>query len=156
MSGTKSKTASDSAASDSGGSRSTEEHDHHSPASSTATLSFAIPIKQDPSDQYWSVLGYNMGSYSTNISKPDNIPSTFQASPNPGPPVMLPAIADLPSGEGGVYSGAYVPTPQQQQQQYATPIALSSGISFEIGQSMRGLEAHSKPSLFQTPIFGME
>lgn len=169
MSSTKSKTTSESAASD-GGSRSAEERDvHHSPPLSTATfissqpnnnssssnLSFAMPIKQDPSDQYWSILGYNNPSaYNTNLPKPDDIPplssSMFQ---QPGS-TMFPTITDLASSgspltEGGMYV-------QQQQQQYATPIALSSGISIEIGQSMRGFEAHAKPSLFQTPIFGME
>ncbi|XP_038878694.1 AP2-like ethylene-responsive transcription factor AIL5 [Benincasa hispida] len=164
MSGTKSKTTSDSAPSD-GGSRSTEERDvHHSPASSTvqpnnnssSTLSFTMPIKQDPSDQYWSILGYNNpSSYNTSLVKPDDVPPSSSRFQQPGS-TMFPAITDLASSgstltEGGMYGGMYV-----QQQQYATPVALSSGISIEIGQSMRGFEGHTKPSLFQTPIFGME
>lgn len=154
MSGTKSKTTSDSAASD-GGSRSTDERDvHHSPPSSStstfissssqqnnssSTLSFTMPIKQDPSDQYWSILSYNPEVYNANLPKPgdNNVPPLSSSSSMFQQPesTMFPAITELgSSGSGMTEGGMYV----QQQQQYVTPMAFA------------------KASFFQTPIFGME
>ncbi|KGN65461.1 AP2-like ethylene-responsive transcription factor AIL5 [Cucumis sativus] len=150
MSGAKSKTTSDSAASD-GGSRSTDERDvHHSPPSSStstfissssqpnnnssSTLSFTMPIKQDPSDQYWSILSYNPDAFNANLPKPDdnNVPVPLFQQPES---TMFPAITELgSSGSGMTEGGMYV----QQQQQYGTPMAFA------------------KASFFQTPIFGME
>ncbi|GLT53222.1 hypothetical protein SLA2020_265080 [Shorea laevis] len=120
-----SESASDSKSVD-GGSRS-DDRDLSSASSitfasqpSTSSLSFAIPIKQDPSDYC-----------------------------------------------GGIFNGGYV---QQQNNNvssipFATPIALSSSNSYEsssgygsswIGPALHTFQTHAKPSLFQTPIFGIE
>uniref|UniRef100_A0A2N9IW60 AP2/ERF domain-containing protein n=1 Tax=Fagus sylvatica TaxID=28930 RepID=A0A2N9IW60_FAGSY len=145
MSG-KSKNSSDSAASDSksidGSDRRSDDRDHSSASSITfasqptsSSLSFAIPIKQDPSD-YWSFLGYQNSSFSNNAKNPNVEPHLIQSSTNvsafhsnTSPFNMDYSVTSSNSGNessNGFFNGGYI---QQQNNAtsipYATPIALS-------------------------------
>lgn len=156
-----SESASDSKSVD-GGSRS-DDRDLSSASSitfasqpSTSSLSFAIPIKQDPSD-YWSILGYQNNPF--NNAKNNNNPHFS--------PFNMDFSANSNESSGGIFNGGYV---QQQNNNvssipFATPIALSSSNSYEsssgygsswIGPALHTFQTHAKPSLFQTPIFGIE
>jgi len=131
---------------------------------STSSLSFAIPIKQDPSD-YWSILGYHNSSF--NNAKNNNNPSAaFQSTTSPFNMDFSAASSSANESSGGIFNGGYI---QQQNNgtsiPFATPIALSSNNSYEsssgygsswIGPALHTFQTHAKPSLFQTPIFGIE
>ncbi|XVF47692.1 hypothetical protein PTKIN_Ptkin03bG0131200 [Pterospermum kingtungense] len=187
----KSKNCSD-AASDS---KSTDDDRDHSSASSavtfaaqpatSSTLSFAIPIKQDPSDYWSNIFGYNNSTASFSSAKnPSVAPANlFHQSSNNGSGFQSPSgfstnlVGNSAVNESinrGLFNGGgYV---QQQQQQSGVsasasslaPIVLnnsgnnnyegSSGYgSWNISQSLHSYQT-AKPSLsvFQTPIFGME
>ncbi|KAJ1433479.1 Nucleic acid-binding, OB-fold [Sesbania bispinosa] len=137
------------------------------PSSSTTTLSFAIPIKQDPSD-YWSILGYHNPpplDHTTAVRNNNSSTVPFQMdfsnnSDNNN--------ASFFSGVGGggifVQSGSSgSSTASSSSIPLATPIfALNSSnaSSYENswigGGSVHTFQTHAKPTLFQTPIFGME
>ena len=185
MSG-KSKNSSDSAASDSksidGSDRRSDDRDHSSASSITfasqptsSSLSFAIPIKQDPSD-YWSFIGYQNSSFSNNAKNPNVEPHLIQSSTNvsafhsnTSPFNMDYSVTSSNSGNessNGFFNGGYI---KQQNNAtsipYATPIALSGNNSYEsssgygnswIGPALHTFQTHAKTNLFQTPIFGME
>lgn len=152
----------------------------------TSTLSFALPIKQDPSADYWSnLLGYQNNTTATPLTnaKSLSIAPTYLQSPTSAPSFNVdfapnPSSAVNESSNNGLFNvGSYL---QQQQQQggvtnsttttttsahtgssnipFATPIGLNSN-SYEswISPSLHSFQT-AKPSLsvFQTPIFGME
>ncbi|KAI4344415.1 hypothetical protein L6164_011646 [Bauhinia variegata] len=149
---------------------------HSQPSSST--LSFAIPIKQDPSD-YWSILGYQ--NPSLNGDK-----SSFQSSTNgsalqssnatPFNMDFSAAASNSTSGSESNNNNAFFNGGILMQQQqnasgaastsipFATPITLNGNFSYEssfgygnwVGPTLHTFQTHAKPSLFQTPIFGME
>ncbi|KAA8535600.1 hypothetical protein F0562_030603 [Nyssa sinensis] len=145
----------------------------------TSSLSFALPIKQDPSSDYWSILGYHNSSLN-NAKNPNATTTTlFQASNN-GPTHLqgtMPFSMDFSTtsrvneanNNNGFFNGDYL-----QQQSYsttsssnsipfATPITLNSTNSTYEGSSFGNWIApysfqSAKPNLsvFQTPIYGME
>ncbi|XP_027331781.1 AP2-like ethylene-responsive transcription factor AIL5 [Abrus precatorius] len=160
----------------------------HQPSSST--LSFAIPIKQDPSD-YWSILGYHNPSLensgvrnTTNVTTTTSFPSSNNATASTTPFHM--DFSTCPSNtsndnnaaffSGGIYvqqqsggcGGGNSGSPSTSSScsiPFATPIfSLNSNSSYEsgsgygnwIGPTLHTFQTHAKPSLFQTPIFGME
>ncbi|KAG2699365.1 hypothetical protein I3760_07G190300 [Carya illinoinensis] len=143
---------------------------------STSALSFAIPIKQDPSD-YWSILGYQNSSLN-NAKNPSLAPHLFQSSVNGSayhsntsvPFSMDFSVTSSSANESscGFFNGGYA---QQQNNatpiQYATPVTITSNIngynesssnyaSSWIGPALHTFQTHAKPTLFQTPIFGIE
>ncbi|KAF7806633.1 AP2-like ethylene-responsive transcription factor AIL5 [Senna tora] len=155
--------------------------------SSSSSLSFAIPIKQDTSDHhYWSLLaGYN--NKNPSFQSPSSLPFSVDFSTQPssasnesnhnnnnssssinnaaffngggGIFVHQQQNASVGGGGGGVSSGLIPLTTS------TAPIALNSNSGFEstsgygnwsIGPTLHTFQTHAKPSLFQTPIFGME
>jgi len=150
---------------------------------SSSTLSFAIPIKQDPSD-YWSILGYHNPTLDNRGVR--NTTSVTTTSP------FQMDLSSAPSSTGSennaaFFSGGGVFVQQQSAHghananghghgngssgslscsiPFATPIfSLNSNTSYEssagygnwIGPTLHTFQSHAKPSLFQTPIFGME
>ncbi|KAI5348705.1 hypothetical protein L3X38_001592 [Prunus dulcis] len=192
MSG-KSKNSSDSDSKSIEGNRSADDRDLSSASSvtfasqqpSSSTLSFAIPIKQDPSTDYWS----NIFGYHHNAKNPSPVsvaPSPLFQSCTTNVPYgnnssQIPFNMDFsvsatsstsPSETNNGYFGNYNAHGQQQQQHdqstnsipFATPVALNSNSGFEtssgygswIGPSLHTFQTHAKTNLFQTPIFGME
>lgn len=161
----KPKTSSESAAnsdnkSNEGGSRS-DDRDITSAAStvtfatqhhpSQSNITFALPIKSDPSD-FWSSIGYHQQS----IKNTD----FYQASANNASSAFN--VDFFANGSGFVQqeSGSSNPLP------FATAIALNSNNSYEgagfgnwatPSSSLHSFQS-AKPNLsvFQTPIFGME
>ncbi|XVE98772.1 hypothetical protein REPUB_Repub03eG0137700 [Reevesia pubescens] len=160
----KSKNGSDSASD----SKSTDDDRDHSSASSlvtfasqraaNSTLSFAIPIKQDPSDYWSNIFGYNNTAASLISSKNPSIAPTnlFHQSSNSGYRIQSTSGFSMDFGgnsavnesiNNGLFNGGgYVQQQQQQQQQhsgvssnstssppFATPIVLnnSSNSSYE-------------------------
>jgi len=159
---------------------------------SSSTLSFAIPIKQDPSD-YWSILGYHNPTALDNsgVRNTTSVTTTSFASSDNGTAGATPFQMDLssaPSSTGSdnnaaFFSGGGIFVQQQSGHgngnghgngssgslscsiPFATPIfSLNSNTSYEssagygnwIGPTLHTFQSHAKPSLFQTPIFGME
>ncbi|RDX66792.1 AP2-like ethylene-responsive transcription factor AIL5, partial [Mucuna pruriens] len=151
---------------------------------SSSTLSFAIPIKQDPSD-YWSILGYHNHNHNQNPPLDRNTSTTCFASSNNGMTPFHVEFSGAPSSTGSDNNNAaYFSGGMFVQQQsgggsgssgsssslscsipFATPIfSLNSNTSYEssagygnwIGPTLHTFQSHAKPSLFQTPIFGME
>ncbi|XP_043721625.1 AP2-like ethylene-responsive transcription factor AIL5 isoform X2 [Telopea speciosissima] len=159
-----------------------DDRDHISSASSVSfvsqpsstTLSFAIPIKPDPSD-YWSILGFQnpcqtattMSLYQDGFLNGMDFSATSAAA----------AAANnnnnngfLNGGGGGGGGGGFM-VPQSSSTNssisipFATPITVSgSSNSYEgssygswIAPSLHAFQS-AKPNLsvFQTPIFGME
>ncbi|XP_059461259.1 AP2-like ethylene-responsive transcription factor AIL5 isoform X1 [Corylus avellana] len=136
---------------------------------STSSLSFAIPIKQDPSD-YWSILGYHNTSFNNAKNNPSST-AAFQSSTSPFN-MEFSAASNSSANEsssGGIFNGGYVHHQQQNNGNnsipFATPIALNSNNSYEsssgygsswIGPALHTFQTHAKQSLFQTPIFGIE
>ncbi|KAG2407593.1 AP2-like ethylene-responsive transcription factor AIL5 Protein AINTEGUMENTA-LIKE 5 [Vigna angularis] len=148
---------------------------------SSSTLSFAIPIKQDPSD-YWSILGYhnptldnsgvrNTASVTTTSpfqmdlsSAPSNTGSENNAAFFSGGGIFVQQQSGHGNGNGhghGNGSGGSLSCSIP----FASPIfSLNSNTSYEssagycnwIGPTLHAFQSHAKPSLFQTPIFGME
>ncbi|MED6191542.1 hypothetical protein PIB30_001273 [Stylosanthes scabra] len=146
----------------------TTNHHHQPPPSSTSTLSFAVPIKQDPSPDYWSILAYS-GNNTTHLEA--------SAVASRGTTVIAPppSLMDFNSSGAPFFNGGGIYVNQQQQQSggssssssggsssipMATPIvSLNSNSNYEnwIGPTLHTFQSHhAKPSLFQTPIFGME
>ncbi|XWS73244.1 hypothetical protein CRYUN_Cryun02cG0111100 [Craigia yunnanensis] len=148
----KSKNCSDSASD----SKSTDDDRDHSSASSTmtfaslpaasSTLSFAIPIKQDPSDYWSNIFRYNNCTASLSSAKNPSVAPTnlFHQSSNNGSGFPSPSGFSMDFGgnsavnesiNNGLFNGGgYV---QQQQQQigiststsslpFATPIVLNN------------------------------
>ncbi|GAU35214.1 hypothetical protein TSUD_204900 [Trifolium subterraneum] len=158
-----------------------DERDHPSSVSSATTLSFAIPIKQDPSSDYWSnILGFHNNTNNPSVvsTTPFNMDFSTHAPPN-----------NNNDNNAGFFSGSGILNVQQQNGNgnngsssassstsssipFATPIfSLNSnsnssssydqnGNSNSYGNNWIGhtiFQTHAKqPSLFQTPIFGME
>ncbi|KAG4976464.1 AP2-like ethylene-responsive transcription factor AIL5 [Glycine soja] len=161
---------------------------------SSSTLSFAIPIKQDPSD-YWSILGYhNSPLDNTGIRNTTSVTATSFPSSNNGTTSSLTPFhmefSNAPTSTGSdndaaFFSGGGIFVQQQSGHgnghgsgssgssssslscsiPFATPIfSLNSNTSYEnsagygnwIGPTLHTFQSHAKPSLFQTPIFGME
>ncbi|MED6174083.1 hypothetical protein PIB30_065502 [Stylosanthes scabra] len=137
-----------------------DDRDTHQPPS-TSTLSFAVPIKQDPSPDYWSILGYSNNNTTTTV-----------IAPPPSPPSLMdfnsaPSTTEAYFNAGGIYvsqqqSGGSSSSSSgggSSSIPMATPIfSLNSNTSYEnwIGPTLHTFQSHAKPSLFQTPIFGME
>ncbi|XP_042477298.1 AP2-like ethylene-responsive transcription factor AIL5 isoform X2 [Macadamia integrifolia] len=174
------KTSSESASDNKSGS---DDRDHLSSASSVSfvsqpsstTLSFAIPIKPDPSD-YWSILGY----HNQNQNNPSQTATTISLYQDG----FLNGGMDFSATSGGAANGSnnngflnggvggFVGGPQCGSTNgsisipFATPITVSgsSSNSYEgssygswIAPSLHAFQS-AKPNLsvFQTPIFGME
>ncbi|XP_054822546.1 AP2-like ethylene-responsive transcription factor AIL5 [Prosopis cineraria] len=140
------------------------------------SLTFAIPIKQDTSDQYWSsvLAGYNKNpsliqpSSSTNGSVTSVLPFNVDLST---PSSTTSEGNNNNNNNNGFFSGGVFVQQQQSGSSsslipLATPIALNSNPSYEsssgygnwsiIGPTLHSFQTHAKPSLLQTPIFGME
>ncbi|XP_019454394.1 PREDICTED: AP2-like ethylene-responsive transcription factor AIL5 [Lupinus angustifolius] len=145
---------------------------HQQQPPSNSTLSFAIPIKQDPSD-YWSILGY----HNSNTTSVTTTPTSFQSSTNSTPFLM--DFSAPPSSDNNTNNAAFLNNgsifvhPQSgdcsnnsSSIPLATPIFSlnsnsgyvnsSGGYGNWIGPTLHTFQTHDKPSLFQTPIFGME
>ncbi|TKY54565.1 AP2 ethylene-responsive transcription factor AIL5 [Spatholobus suberectus] len=157
---------------------------------SSSTLSFAIPIKQDPSD-YWSILGYhnpppldNSGVRNTTSVTTTSFPSSNNGTASATPFHMdfssAPSSTGSDNNAAAFFSGGGIFVQQQSgggsgssgsssslscSIPFATPIfSLNSNTSYEssagygnwIGPTLHTFQTHAKPSLFQTPIFGME
>ncbi|KAF8400300.1 hypothetical protein HHK36_013597 [Tetracentron sinense] len=135
---------------------------------SSSNLTFAVPIKADPSD-YWSVLGYQNPS----IRNPSATTTYFQSSGTHGSAFQnisnynMDFSAVTETNNNGYFNGGYV---EQQGSNssipFATPIAVTSsssnsydgsGYGSWVAPSLHGFQT-AKPSLsvFQTPIFGIE
>ncbi|CAL0330349.1 unnamed protein product [Lupinus luteus] len=139
---------------------------------SNSTLTFAIPIKQDPSD-YWSILGYDNNT--TSVTTP-----TSFASSNNGTPFHM-DFSSAPSNDtnnaaaflNGSSGSIFVQNQKQNgssNNSSSIPLAnpmfsLNSNSGYEnssagygnwIGPTLHTFQTHAKTSLFQTPIFGME
>ncbi|KAG6770080.1 hypothetical protein POTOM_025747 [Populus tomentosa] len=152
----------------------------------TSTLSFAIPIKQDPSDYWTNILGYQNTTMNNARNSSSSIvdPSTLLQSSTSGPAFQSPTVFKMDfnanssvndsnnSGllfNGGGYtqqqSGIGASSPSSNIP-FATPIAFhSNGNSYEgspsysswIAQPLHSFQsAKPKLSVYQTPIFGME
>ncbi|KAA8522760.1 hypothetical protein F0562_009078 [Nyssa sinensis] len=142
----------------------------------TSTLSFALPIKQDPTE-YWSILGYQNSSLN-NAKNPSATTSTlFPASTNVIPfqgttpfsmDISTTSRVSETNNNNGFFNGGYL---QQQNNStsssipFAMPITLNSANNYEgsdLGNWINAPSLHSfqsaKPNLsvLQTPIFGME
>ncbi|KAK7388523.1 hypothetical protein VNO78_23341 [Psophocarpus tetragonolobus] len=156
---------------------------------SSSTLSFAIPIKQDPSD-YWSILGYqNPTLDNSGVRNTASVATSFTSTNNGTGSSVTPfhmEFSSVPSSTGSdnnapFFSGGGILVQQQSGHThgsgssgssslscsipFATPIfSLNSNTSYEssagygnwIGPTLHTFQSHAKPSLFQTPIFGME
>ncbi|TYI14050.1 hypothetical protein ES332_A08G099600v1 [Gossypium tomentosum] len=181
----KSKNCNDSASD----SRSTDEERDHSGSSgmtftsqpaASSMLGFAINIKQDPSDYWSNVLGYNDTGASLSSAKNP----MFHHSPN-GSGFQSPSGFCTGNGgnsavrgsiNNGLFNrGSYVGQEQQESSAatnshpLATPIVLNNSDNYEssssgyggnwnLAQSFQSTYQTAKPSLsvFQTPIFGVE
>ncbi|KAF1887647.1 hypothetical protein Lal_00040701 [Lupinus albus] len=140
---------------------------------SNSTLSFAIPIKQDPSD-YWSILGYH-----NNTTSVTTTPTSFASSNNATPFHMDFSVAPSNDTNNAASflndsSGSIFVQNQKQcggsNNSSSIPLAapvfsLNSNSGYEnssagygnwIGPTLHTFQTHAKPSLFHTPIFGME
>jgi AP2-like factor (ANT lineage) len=114
----------------------------------TSNFNFALPIKHDPSTDYWSHLGYN-------TALPLNNPNSVYQTSN---------MDFSGSNGGGGYnvqrSGIGNTTSSSSMIPFATPIGISSGNNNEGGISNYSSwiyqTAKSNLSVFQTPIFGVE
>ncbi|XVF34205.1 hypothetical protein REPUB_Repub18cG0038800 [Reevesia pubescens] len=150
--GNKSKNCSDSASD----SKSTDDDRDHSSASSavtfasqtaaSSTLSFAIPIKQYPSDYWSNIFGYNNSSASLSSAKNPSVATTmFHQPPNNGSGFQGfnmdfggNSAVNESINNGLLNGGGYVQQQQQQQQggfssttstsslPFATPIVLNN------------------------------
>ncbi|OMO51339.1 hypothetical protein COLO4_37722 [Corchorus olitorius] len=145
-------------------------------AAASSTLSFAIPIKQDPSD-YWS----NIFGFNNNTGKSQSVaaaPTSFHQANN-GSGFQSPSgfgmefggntSATVNESSNGLFNGGgFVQQTSTSSLPFATPIAINSNNNYEgpsnsgygsswIAQSLHSYQT-AKPSLsvFQTPIFGME
>ncbi|PSS04281.1 AP2-like ethylene-responsive transcription factor [Actinidia chinensis var. chinensis] len=143
----------------------------------TSSLSLGLPIKQDTTDNYWSILGYhnNPSLNSTPENQASSAAPLFQAPTSGGTSSFqlgtAPYSMDLSTNNNinnnnGLLNGGTVYLQQQSIGNssgiaFATPIALSSNGNSNEGGSF-GNWVHSfqsaKPNLsvFCTPIFGME
>ncbi|KAJ6731571.1 AP2-LIKE ETHYLENE-RESPONSIVE TRANSCRIPTION FACTOR BBM [Salix purpurea] len=151
----------------------------------TSTLSFSMPIKQDPSDYWTNILGYqNTTMNNTKNSSSIVAPSTLLQSSTGFPAFQGPTAFSMDfnthssvneSNHSGIlFNGGYIEqqnggdgistSSSSSSIPFATPIALhSNGSSYE-GNSSYGtwisqsLFQSAKPNLsaYQTPIFGME
>ncbi|CAJ2649776.1 unnamed protein product [Trifolium pratense] len=151
-----------------------DERDHPSSVSSTTTLSFAIPIKQDPSSDYWSnILGFHNTSNNNNNSSvvtttPFNMDFSTHASDNHDATFFGGSgILNVHQQNGnGNNSSSSASSSTSNSIPYATPIfSLNSNSNSNSSYDQNGnnwightiFQTHAKqPSLFQTPIFGME
>ncbi|KAL1371973.1 AP2-like ethylene-responsive transcription factor AIL5 isoform X1 [Arachis hypogaea] len=145
------------------------------PPPSSSTLSFAIPIKQDPSADYWSIIGYSNNTQ-LESARGTNVIATAATSflpPNNNGNGMM-EFSAAPSADGFLNGGGIFVSHNHHQEEsggcsspssggssipLATPIfSLNSNNNYEnwIGPTLHTFQAHAKPSLFQTPIFGME
>ncbi|GAV85651.1 AP2 domain-containing protein, partial [Cephalotus follicularis] len=143
----------------------------------TSTLSFAIPIKQDPSADYWSLLGYHCNSATittlNNNKNPSVAPGLFQNSTNGSGFQSLTAFnMDFAASSSvnesnnniGLFNNCGYNGYHQQQNvgistssssssiiPFATPIALNSGSNCYEGGSWIAQSLHSyqsaKPNL---------
>ncbi|XP_044463441.1 AP2-like ethylene-responsive transcription factor AIL5 [Mangifera indica] len=153
----------------------------HHPAAATSTLSFAIPIKQDTSDYWSNILGYNQNTNAKNLTiAPSLFPSTTFQNPSTFHvdfSVNSSSVNECNNNGVIMNGGLYVDHHHQQQQQQqngttsssATNVALNSNNgnsynesgggygSWNIAQNLHSLQAaKANISVFQTPIFGME
>jgi AP2-like factor, ANT lineage len=153
-----------------------DEIDHPSSTSSATTLSFALPIKQDPSTDYWSnILGFHNNPSSAVTTTPFNMDFSAHAPSNTNSD--NPHNAAFFSGSGIFFqqqnmngsSGSNSSSSSSASTSsipFATPIfslnsnssSYENGTSYGNGNNWIGhtFQTHAKPSLFQTPIFGME
>lgn len=153
-----------------------DEIDHPSSTSLATTLSFALPIKQDPSTDYWSnILGFHNNPSSAVTTTPFNMDFSAHAPSNTNSD--NPHNAAFFSGSGIFFqqqnmngsSGSNSSSSSSASTSsipFATPLFSlnSNSSSYENGTSygngnnwiVHTFQTHAKPSLFQTPIFGME
>ncbi|PIA26178.1 hypothetical protein AQUCO_09600025v1 [Aquilegia coerulea] len=148
------------------------------PSSSTTTLSFGIPVKQDATD-YWSLLGYQNPLSQNNPSNKNNSNALFQSCLTNGSAgstyhssqnMDYSTNSDYINQTRGVLNGGGYVQQQQQQQStsipFVTPISVSSSNSSYDNSTSYGSwvtpSVHAfqtgKPniSVYQTPIYGME
>ncbi|KAK7265253.1 hypothetical protein RJT34_32871 [Clitoria ternatea] len=150
----------------------------------STTLNFAIPIKQDPSD-YWSIFGYH-NNPPLNNNRNTTTSTSFPSSNNVTPAFHMDYSSAPSDNNAGIFNGGIFVQQQNSGGSpsssttttttnactslscsipLATPIfTLNSNSSYEngsgygnwIGPTLHTFQTHAKPSLFQTPIFGME
>lgn len=143
--------------------------------STTSSLSFAIPIKQDPSE-YWSILGYQNGSFNNTKNPSSTVAqhlvqssingSAFQSTTSPFNMDFSTTSSSANESCNGFFNEGYAQEPNNGTSiPYPAPVAVSSNNSYEsssgfgsswIGPALHTFQTHTKPSLFQTPIFGIE
>ncbi|KAI8570049.1 hypothetical protein RHMOL_Rhmol01G0003000 [Rhododendron molle] len=143
-----------------------DDRDHLSSASSvnfpsqppSSTLSFAIPIKQDSTADYWSMLGYPSSSNSltnakhpsatTPLFQPSNSGTSYQGTTPFSMDFCNTGSSTISNHNNGIFNGGGYLQLQQHQQSissststsssgiaFATPIALNSSNSYEQGSS---------------------
>ncbi|GLU10411.1 hypothetical protein SLE2022_272190 [Rubroshorea leprosula] len=153
----KSKNFSDSTGESKSGGSGSDGRDHSvSSVTFASTLSFATPLKQDTSDYWSNILGFNVAKNS-NVAPP---PPLFQSRTG----FNMEFSGNSGVNNDGNNKNNTCSRVGHIQQPLVTPTAFngssyedSAGYGSWIVQSMHSYEA-AKPSLsaFQTPIFGME
>ncbi|KAI5414990.1 AP2-like ethylene-responsive transcription factor AIL5 isoform X1 [Lathyrus oleraceus] len=138
---------------------------------SSSTLSFAVPIKQDPSSDYWSnILGFHSNNNPSHVVVPSTTPFNMDFSSHATPSstnsdnnggFFSGFVQHQQDGNNGSSSSSSSSTSSSSTSSipFATPIfSLSSTNSYGNNWINNGhaFQTHAKPSLFQTPIFGME
>ncbi|XP_004507863.1 AP2-like ethylene-responsive transcription factor AIL5 isoform X1 [Cicer arietinum] len=147
------------------------------PSSTSTTLNFALPIKQDPSSDYWSILGFHNNNHSVVVPSANNHNTPFNMDFSVAPSNTNNAMffsgstnfVQQQNGNGsGSSGGSSSSSSSTSSIPFATPIFSlnSNNTSYEngsnygnwigVGPSLHTFQTHAKPSLFQTPIFGME
>ncbi|KAH9805912.1 AP2-like ethylene-responsive transcription factor AIL5 [Citrus sinensis] len=110
----------------------------------TSTLSFALPIKQDPSADYWSnLLGYQNNTTATPLTnaKSLSIAPTYLQSPTSSPSFNVDFAANPSSGvnessNNGLFNvGNYLQQQQQQQQGGVSNSTTTTTTSAHTGSS---------------------
>lgn len=135
--------------------------------SSAGTLSFAIPIKQNPNSDYCSIIGFdNNNSLLVNSTTSIVLPSSSINMDFSTAPTSNNATFFSTGGHGGMFvhqqqNGTSSSSSSSSSIPFATPIfSLNSNSNNNtsygnwIGHST--FQTHAKPTLFQTPLFGME
>lgn len=152
-------------------------HPHPTSATSGSNLSFAIPIKQDPTDYWSNILGYKNQPPTTLFQSSANFQTASASNfidhyneTNSGLYVSGGYNAVQQQQNGGVFGAHHHSTPPSSSSiPFATPITLNGGVnsSYEgssgygswnnIAPSLHSFQTvKSNISVFQTPIFGME
>ncbi|KAK6944566.1 AP2/ERF domain [Dillenia turbinata] len=129
-------------------------HSQPQPTTTPTNLTFALPIKPDPTD-YWSLLGYQNPSNLQNVGKspirfqlPFNMDSCLNGVTNNNNNALVFNGGGLFNQQNTATSSVSVPT---------VGLSGNEGTSSWIAPSLHSFQtARPNLSVFQTPIFGME